>query len=218
ADMRPVDVVEEEYLWLARDAVRLRFRSDVPVGITLSGGVDSSALLGIVGQRAPAVDAFTFVTGDSEYDELPWARRMLASTNHRSVVCSIGADDVPDLAASVQASEDEPFGGVPTLAYARLFELAKARGTTVLLEGSGLDEQWAGCDYYLHAASERPQPVIQGSRDAALRPECLSPEFNAIADPFQAPRPFSDPVCNLQYRDVLWTKMPRGLRFNDRAS
>ena len=109
--------------------MRLRFRSDVPVGITLSGGVDSSALLGIVGQRAPAVDAFTFVTGDSEYDELPWARRMLASTNHRSVVCSIGADDVPDLAASVQASEDEPFGGVPTLAYARLFELAERPGT-----------------------------------------------------------------------------------------
>ena len=73
---------------------------------------------------------------------------MLARTRHPSVVCTLRADDVPALAASVQMHEDEPFGGLPTLAYARLFERRASAGVIVLLDGQGMDEQWAGYDYY----------------------------------------------------------------------
>jgi asparagine synthase (glutamine-hydrolysing) len=44
------------------------------------------------------------------------------------------------------------------------------------------------------------------------------PEFRALAKPFGEPRPFSDPLRNLQYRDVRHTKIPRALRFHDRIS
>src|SRR5204863_9222041 len=94
------------------------------------------------------VSAFTFVTGDPAYDELPWVRQMLEQTRHPLIACELTADEVPALAASVQQSEDEPFGGLPTLAYARLFERARAEGVIVLLDGQGMDEQWAGYDYY----------------------------------------------------------------------
>src|SRR5690606_32454647 len=125
------------------------FRADVPVGINLSGGVDSSTLLALVGRhRADSLTAYTFVTGDPAYDETPWVEAMLARTPHRARSVLLTPVEVPDLAASVQAVQDEPFGGIPTLAYARLFDAAKRDGTTVVLDGQGMDEQWAGYDYY----------------------------------------------------------------------
>jgi asparagine synthase (glutamine-hydrolysing) len=122
------------------------------------------------------------------------------------------------LAASVQNCQDEPFGGIPTLAYARLFEQARAQNVTVLLDGQGMDEQWAGYDYYADASDGRKASLIQGARDPSVLPDCLVPEFRALAEPWKAPRRFLDPLRNTQYRDIRHTKIPRALRFNDRVS
>ena len=220
-DERPEEAVEEEYRALLTESVRLRFRSDVPVGINLSGGLDSSTLLGLVQAVQGAgsdVKAFTFVTGDPAYDEVDWVAPMLARTRHPSVVCALAAEDVPALAASVQEHEDEPFGGVPTLAYARLFERARREGVVVLLDGQGLDEQWAGYDYYRRVPDGRPAGTVQGTSESPVRPDCLTAELRRRARPFEALRPFGDELRNLQYRDVVDTKIPRALRFNDRVS
>lgn len=218
-DARPESDVREEYGALLRESVALRFRSDVPVGICLSGGLDSSALLGLVqAVQGPESDvkAFTYITGDPRYDELPWVRQMLARTRHPSVVCELRPEDVPALAASVQAHESEPFGGLPTLAYARLFERARAEGVIVLLDGQGMDEQWAGYDYY--ADEVNGESPVQGTRQSPVMPACLTPEFRALARPLHVPRPFPDQLRNRQYRDTRHTKIPRALRFNDRIS
>ncbi len=220
-DERSTGEVMEEYAALLKNAVTLRFRSDVPVGINLSGGLDSSILLGLVQAVQGAdsdVKAFTFVTGDPDYDELPWVRQMLERTRHPAVVCELGPADVPDLAASVQCHQDEPFGGLPTLAYARLFERARAEGVVVLLDGQGMDEQWAGYDYYQGSGDSVSAPVVQGSVDRAIRPDCLIPDFRVMAHAFELPRPFPDRLRNLQVRDATVTKIPRALRFNDRVS
>ncbi|HEX8849560.1 MAG TPA: asparagine synthase (glutamine-hydrolyzing) [Gemmatimonadaceae bacterium] len=212
--------VEEEYLALLIDSVRLRFRSDVPVGINLSGGLDSSLLLGIVHQVQGAeseVAAFTFVTGDPAYDELPWVRAMVEHTRHPLVTCALAAEDVPALAASVSGLQLEPFGGIPTLAYARLFEEARARGVIVLLDGQGIDEQWAGYDYY-RRAGVGAGTIVQGTSSAPTRPGCLAPEFRALAESAVFARPFVDELRNLQLRDATRTKIPRALRYNDRVS
>jgi asparagine synthase (glutamine-hydrolysing) len=220
-DTRPIDEVEEEYLSLLTESVKFRFRSDVPVGINLSGGLDSSILLGLV-QRVQGVEsevkAFTFATGDDHYDELPWVRQTLARTRHPSSICFIKPQEVPRLAMQVQEAQDEPFGGLPTLAYARLFERARAEGVIVLLDGQGLDEQWAGYDYYALALNGGSASIIQGTKEKPLRPDCLIPEFRELVDPFTAPLVFEDPLRNLQYRDAFFTKIPRALRFNDRIS
>jgi asparagine synthase (glutamine-hydrolysing) len=226
-DSRPSDVVREEYLALLLESVRLRFRSDVPIGVNLSGGLDSSILLGLVqatqGMESD-VKAFTFITGDSAYDELPWVNQMLARTRHPSVVCLLRPEDVPELARSIQRYEYEPFGGLPTLAYARLFERARHEGVTVLLDGQGMDEQWAGYEYYRDLLLDGKYDgkavtgPVQGSRDPSVRPECLIPDFRVNAQPFPEPLPFSDRLRNRQYLDAKYTKIPRAVRFNDRVS
>jgi asparagine synthase (glutamine-hydrolysing) len=227
-DSRPTEVVHEEYLALMADSVRLRLRSDVPIGINLSGGLDSSILLRLVQTVQGGegdVKVFTFITGDPEYDELPWVKQMLAHTRHPLVVCSLRSEDVPELAYSVQYHQDEPFGGPPTLAYARVFEEARRQGVIVLLDGQGLDEQWAGYEYYRRflfdgqlPAAESVVGPVQGSQNRPVRPDCLAVEFRSHARPLAEPAPFADRLRNRQYRDAHFTKIPRALRFNDRIS
>jgi asparagine synthase (glutamine-hydrolysing) len=229
-DERSPEEVSEEYCSLLTDSVKLRFRSDVPVGINLSGGLDSSTLLGLVHQvqgAESAVSAYTFVTGDQNYDELPWVEQMLAKTRHPLRVCRLSPEEVPALAESVQAHQDAPFGGLPTLAYARLFEVARADGTIVLLDGQGMDEQWAGYDYYRATlnghngngnGANGNGHFVQGTITRPVRPNCLTPEFLGLAEPFRAIQPFADKLRNTQYRDAVFTKIPRALRFNDRVS
>lgn len=220
-DRRPEAEVQEEYFDLMKNSVELRFRSDVPVGINLSGGLDSSSLLGLVHEVQGAdsdVKAFTFVTGDLQYDELPWVEQMLERTNHQLVIASLTPTDVPFLAESVQYYQDEPFGGLPTLAYAKLFEAAKEHGVTVLLDGNGMDEQWAGYDYYRASTNGHHPGLIQGTNESPVRPDCLVPEFRALAEPLEFPAIFPDKLRNTQFRDAVHTKIPRAMRFNDRIS
>lgn len=220
-DARSEAEVREEYFALMKDSVRLRFRADVPIGINLSGGLDSSSLLGLVHEIQgddSAVKAFTFATGDERYDELPWVKRMLDKTKHPLEVCYLRAEEVPALAESVQRHQDEPFGGIPTLAYARLFERARADGVIVLLDGNGMDEQWCGYDYYQNSLNGNAPSIVQGTSESPVKPECLTAEFRQLAEKKTFPAAFADKVRNLQYRDTRFTKIPRAMRFNDRIS
>ena len=220
-DLRSEEQVGEEYLALLEESVRLRFRSDVPVGLSLSGGLDSSTLLGLVHRvqgTQSSVKAYTFITGDPAYDETPWVNQLVAKTKHESVLCQLWTDDVPQLARSIQEVQDEPFGGIPTLAYAKVFETARQQGVIVLLDGQGMDEQWAGYDYYRKDDTNVSTVMVQGSTDSPVRPECLSAEFRKLSALPDFPRPYDDRLRNLQYRDICFTKLPRALRFNDRIS
>jgi len=220
-DQRQVQIVREEYLALLLESIKLRFRADVPVGINISGGLDSSALLALVrATQGPEsnVKAFTYITGDPNYDELPWVEKMLERTSHPCVVSRLSAEDVPSLAQSVQSHQSEPFGGMPTLAYAKLFDCARTEGVIVVLDGQGMDEQWAGYDYYAKASLSSAEAPVQGTRNPQLRPGCLTQQFRSCAIAFEPPATFGDSIRNRQYLDTRFTKIPRALRFNDRIS
>jgi asparagine synthase (glutamine-hydrolysing) len=92
----------------------------------------------------------------------------------------------------------------------------------VLLDGQGLDEQWAGYDYYKRVLTGEAKinqvGTVQAAKGGATRPHCLTKDFRSLAEPFESPEPFADPLRNLQYRDTRHTKIPRALRFNDRVS
>jgi asparagine synthase (glutamine-hydrolysing) len=219
-DPRPDGEVEEEVATLLADAVALRFRADVPVGVALSSGLDSSCLLGIVDRlpgEAPAATALTFTTGDPAYDEDADVARLLAGGAHPLLRCRLDVADVPALAADVHAHLRQPYGGIPTLASARLFERARAAGVLVVLGGQGLDESWAGYEYHARADDGSPAPLVQGAT-GATRPDCLTGDLLALA---QAPTPetgLPDALRRLQLRDLRQTKLPRALRYDDGVS
>jgi asparagine synthase (glutamine-hydrolysing) len=223
-DTRSDAVVIDDVTAHLQEAVRLRLIADVPVGVCLSGGLDSSllvALLSHAGNDADALHAFTFATGDERYDELPWVHEVLRGTRHPHHVVTLTAAEVPELARQVMAFEDEPFGGLPTLAMSKLFAAARAVGCKVLLDGQGVDESFAGYDSYARVVRGETSVAgaIQGSATAAGQAHLLSPAMRArvAVDDVVPPMP-GDALRAAQLRDLERTKLPRALRFNDRAS
>lgn len=210
--------LEEEYLELLLDSIRLRFRSDVPVGFNVSGGLDSSILLAMISAfkngETKNVEAFSFYTGDDRYDELPWVKELISKTNSPLNPVLLELSDVPNLIEKVTYFQDEPYGGFPTLAYSKVFEAARSKGVFVLLDGQGMDEAWAGYDYYRTDS----KAVVQGIKSPLTRPNALSTEFRLLARQITYPEPFDNDLQNKQFRDLYYTKIPRALRFNDRVS
>lgn len=210
------EMVKARYLQLLDDSIRLRFRADVPIGFNVSGGLDSSALLALVNRldEGENIEAFTFYTGDDRYDELPWVEGLIAHTKNPLTKVKLEAHQVASLASVMAQQQDEPYGGVPTVAYGELFKEARSKGVKVLLDGQGMDEQWAGYDYY----TKKSGSTIQGVSKSPFRTTVLTPDFLAKAKKTTYPTLFEDPILNLQYRDLFYTKIPRALRFNDRVS
>lgn len=213
---------KEKYVTLLKDSINLRFRADVPVGFNISGGLDSSILLALVNdfndnsnvKNKKLLNAYTFYTNIPEYDELPWVEMMLAKTQNPLTKVLLQANEVKALAEKMAWQQDEPFGGIPTLAYAKIFEQACKDNVLVLLDGQGMDEQWAGYDYYI----QENEATIQGVKNSPYKMNMLSESFLAKAVKPVYPKPFEDTILNKQFRDLFYTKIPRALRFNDRIS
>ena len=209
---------KQEYLHLLKDSISLRFRADVQVGFNVSGGVDSSLLLALVNQyeKKEKIRAYTFYTGDKRYDELPWVVKMIAATGNSLSRILLNVSEVEELSDEISAVQDEPFGGFPTLAYSKIFRQARKDNVLVLLDGQGMDEQWAGYDYYTYDSSA----TIQGQTKnfPPFKTNCLSKSLLKFAKKPVYPKPFKNQLQNLQYRDLFFTKIPRALRFNDRIS
>jgi len=212
-----VSELKERYTALLNDAIQLRFRADVPLGMNVSGGLDSSTLIALIHQNLPItknIEAFTFYCNDINYDELPWVDLLLQDKPYLLNKVLLKADEVPDLITALSQNQDEPFGGFPTLAYSLLFQEARKKGIKVLLDGQGMDEAWAGYDYYHNQSNQ----VIQGVTSSPVRPEVMVTDFANLAEKEVYPQPFTSQMQNMQYRDLFYTKIPRALRFNDRIS
>jgi asparagine synthase (glutamine-hydrolysing) len=127
------------------DAVRLQLRSDVPVGTALSGGMDSSAIAAAVAaqghERQKTVTAFF---EDAGFDERPYARAVVEQTGAEARWVSFTAEElVANLPAIVRA-QGEPFGSTSIAAGWHVMREARTAGLTVMLDGQGGDELFAG--------------------------------------------------------------------------
>lgn len=143
-----------ELQWRLAEAVRLRLVSDVPLGAFLSGGVDSSAVVAYMAQALNR-PVRTFCVGfeDASFDERPFARMVAKQfgTDHTELVVKAPpADILPRLIWHY----DEPFGdssAIPSYAIAQLTR----QHVTVVLNGDGGDESFAGYDRYVVANRAR---------------------------------------------------------------
>jgi len=132
------------------EAVRLRLESDVPLGVFLSGGIDSSAVVAcmreVTSQRI-ATYSIGFGRAAPSFDELPYARMVARrfDTDHHEEILE---PKVADLLPAVVHHFDEPFAdssAIPTFVVAQ----ATARHVKVALSGIGGDEAFAGYPRYL---------------------------------------------------------------------
>jgi asparagine synthase (glutamine-hydrolysing) len=137
----------DELRWRFAEAVRLRLVSDVPLGVFLSGGVDSSAVVATMAQEmGHPVQTFSVGFEDASFDERPFARQVaeLYGTTHTELVVKA---PVTDILPRLVWHYDEPFGdasAVPSYAIAAL----TSQHVTVVLNGDGGDENFAGYEWY----------------------------------------------------------------------
>jgi asparagine synthase (glutamine-hydrolysing) len=142
-------ISDDELQALIEDAVRLRLVSDVPVGVFLSGGVDSSIISALASQRLESLVSYTvrYDVGEARYDEGSAARVTadFLKIENREVICSVrdALDKIPSLIWHL----DEPVAD--TLIYPFFALSQAARNTfTVALSGEGSDELFFGYRYY----------------------------------------------------------------------
>ena len=130
------------------DAVKCHMMSDVPLGAFLSGGVDSSAVVGLMAEASPApVKTFSIGFEEAAFNELDHARsvaRRFATDHHELVV----RPDAVGLADRLVAHFDEPFADSSALPTWYVSEMA-ARHVKVVLSGDGGDELFGGYERYI---------------------------------------------------------------------
>jgi asparagine synthase (glutamine-hydrolysing) len=153
------------------DATRTRMISDAPLGVFLSGGIDS-ALIAAIAQSESSERRSTFSVGfdDPTYDERPKARRVAKrlGTNHHEVLCS--AEDVPGILPLLVTSADHLLADQSMIPLTKL-ALETKRHVKVVLTGDGGDELLAGYPTYraLEAAAPYTRWVPRTLRVAAAK-------------------------------------------------
>jgi len=149
------------------DAVQSHLVSDVPIGALLSGGVDSSLIVGLMA-RASSRPIKTFSIGFDEpaFDELDAARRVARhfSTDHHELVVR---PDALGVVGSLVEHFDEPFGDTSAIPTWYVFEMAR-RHVTVVLSGDGGDELFGGYDRYLPHPRVASFDALAGSAGRAV--------------------------------------------------
>ncbi len=139
----------EEYQTLLEDAVRLQLRSDVPLGLFLSSGVDSGALLAIMSQYSNGpVRAFTIgFEGGEKTNEVDDAREMAGMFGAQHEYQMLSPDDYVDYYQRYMWDLEEPVGNETAAAFYFVAKIASQK-VKVTLAGQGADEPWAGYDRY----------------------------------------------------------------------
>ena len=132
---------------LLEDSVARHLDADVPVGITLSGGIDSSAILLCARKAAGAhvpVHAVSYCAADPAIAEERWVRLAAAAADARVHRLEITPGELRGDLDDLIRTQGEPFGSSSIYAQYRVMGRARAAGLTVMLGGQGADELFAG--------------------------------------------------------------------------
>lgn len=159
------------------DAVRMRLVADVPLGVFLSGGIDSSAVASLaVAAGTGPVETFTIGFEEEGYDEAPFAREVARALGTRHHEIRLGEAELRSDLETAVASLDQPtFDAVNTWFVSRA---ARRAGITVALAGTGGDEVFGGYRSFAElprarrwsrACAALPEPWLRGGARLAAR-------------------------------------------------
>lgn len=142
--------VTKELKELLSSSCNYRMISDVPVGVFLSGGYDSSLVTALLSESGHKVKTYTIGFEDPKYDESAYAKDIASylGTSHTTSICSI--EDVKVIIEDLPDIYDEPFGdysSIPTLLVSKI----ASNDVTVVLSADGGDETFGGYNKYTKA-------------------------------------------------------------------
>jgi asparagine synthase (glutamine-hydrolysing) len=144
-----------------KDAVQVRLMSDVPLGAFLSGGVDSSVVVGLMSQMmSQPVKTFSIGFEEEDFSELPYARQVAKhfGTDHHELIVK---PDLISVLPQLVWAYDEPFADSSMLPTYYVSKLAREH-VTVVLTGDGGDEIFGGYEHYQREYSiSRIPPFIR---------------------------------------------------------
>ncbi len=141
----------DRFQQLLSHSIKKRLRSDVPIGTSLSGGLDSSAIVAFCAEEKVAQythSCFTASFAGFEKDETAQAATVAERFGLQHFTTTVRENEVAPLMQKVATAQDEPFSSASVLAQYKVFERAKEKGVTVLLDGQGADEILAGYHKY----------------------------------------------------------------------
>ncbi|MBQ7457459.1 MAG: asparagine synthase (glutamine-hydrolyzing) [Desulfovibrio sp.] len=157
---------------LLRQAVRRRLISDVPLGVFLSGGIDSSLVTALMAEALPTVKTFSIGFQEASYDESRYAHiiRDTFATNHTE--CILSADQCADILPDLIQAMDVPMADA-SIAPTYLLSHMTRQSVTVALGGDGSDELWAGYENYAaYALGLFYQKLPRWLRRGIIEPVC----------------------------------------------
>lgn len=142
------------FLELLTDSVRIRLRSDVPLGSSLSGGLDSSTVVGLIARLGAAQGQATFSArfADPRFDEGRYIEKVVAHAHAAAHEVYPDPTRVPDEIETLTWHQDHPFYSSSIYAQWCVMRLAREADVTVLLDGQGADETLAGYHEFFSAA------------------------------------------------------------------
>jgi asparagine synthase (glutamine-hydrolysing) len=147
----------EEFTHLFNESVNRRLRSDVPVGTSLSGGLDSSSVIATIAElqtinysRSPSDKLQTFTASFPGYekDEAGYARQVTEKFQLQQYIINVSGEELVNDWEKLCYHQEEPFGSASIYAQYKVYELAKQHHIKVLLDGQGADETLAGYHKY----------------------------------------------------------------------
>ena len=171
-----VDVLAKETRTLLRNAVERRLVADVPLGAFLSGGIDSTIIVGLMRELTEGpIQTFSLgFADDPTYDETAFARGTANTFGTDHTEFMVGAGEISRVADLV-AAHDQPFGDSSAIPTHIVSELTREH-VTVALTGDGGDEMFAGYPRFLamQLAERIPRPRPARQRGGKRLPRCAS--------------------------------------------
>jgi asparagine synthase (glutamine-hydrolysing) len=151
-DAEPETKVLEKFSELMTRSVNRRLRSDVPVGSSLSGGIDSSAIVSLASElladAGKQIRTFSARFPGFAKDEGVFIESVVAKTRAEPVYVYPSGQDLVAKINEIYHFQEEPFGSASVIAQYEVMQAAREHGVTVLLDGQGADEILGGYRHY----------------------------------------------------------------------